>query len=203
MNIINTGTVTRNDMKPTISLDVAIKTINEAIDNINDEMLSECVTVIWNKTDVASPASIHYHHAYKYGLAIHTAEMLQLFEAILNSEPISSHNFGFLDSRDLMLAAIILHDVGKGQQHYEFVNEKWEHTERDKRTRTPHIHKSLVSFIQTATIFEVDKSIVYMISHMIEAHHGLRDWGAMDTPRNKYAQMLHQLDMISNHCLQD
>lgn len=67
-------------------------------------------------------AATYYHHAYRHGWLIHTLEVVRIavgfFDSMTAPYGINENAFGSIkDQRDILIAAAILHDIGKGVEN--------------------------------------------------------------------------------------
>ncbi|MEW6198601.1 MAG: HD domain-containing protein [Planctomycetota bacterium] len=137
-----------------------------------------------------APAAVQMHHAYLGGLIEHTHSLLRLAEAVCPLYP--------QVSRDLVIAGIFLHDVGKVRElacvtNFEYTNEGqllghitqcvlWIHDkcrELERETRQP---------------FPADVEMA--LKHLILAHHGKYEFGSPRLPATGEAIMVHYLDNL-------
>jgi len=91
----------------------------------------------------------------------------------------------------------MLHDYGKIYT-YEKKGDKWDKTA--DYTKSLHIVKS----VEKAKEFlagKVSTEMLDRIVHCIAAHHGRKEWGALEEPRTSEAWMLHLADMTSVFCI--
>ncbi|MCA8986122.1 MAG: HD domain-containing protein [Planctomycetaceae bacterium] len=136
-----------------------------------------------------APAGIKAHHAYLGGLLEHIVNLMHAGNAIVPFYP--SVN------RDLLLAGIFLHDLGKIRElgydgtfvysdegqlighliiGIEMLNEKLAHASRDGH--------------------DLAEETVLRLKHMIASHHGTYEFGSPKLPMTPEAVVLHHLDNI-------
>jgi len=80
------------------------------VESIHDNELKQCIEMVFSKYDLLSgfmtaPASLHHHHAYKGGLAMHTCEVLDVASSMRRM--LSPEEYS------LVMSACFLHDIGK------------------------------------------------------------------------------------------
>ena len=131
-----------------------------------------------------SPAAKLMHHNYIGGLMVHTLECLKYAEANMQ---ISEYKF----NTDNILAACILHDIGKIFEYT--VNTDTGLIEYDENFRKEWLTHSQYGFsiCMTHGFKEVAK--------MIAAHHGRSDWGAIiDLDEKDLEPELYFIHLVDN-----
>lgn len=137
-----------------------------------------------------APAAVQMHHAYLGGLIEHTCNLLRLAEVVCPLYP--------QVSRDLVLAGIFLHDVGKVRElacatNFEYTNEGqllghivqcvlWIHDKCRELER------------ETGQAFPADVEMA--LKHLILAHHGKYEFGSPRLPATAEAILVHYLDNL-------
>ena len=140
----------------------------------------------------AAPAGIKNHHAYQGGLLEHVVTMLTVADRIADLYPEVD--------RDLLLAGIFLHDIGKVDElSYE---RSFAYTDegqlvghlvmgvemlRDKVERTADL---------TGEPFPIE--LLLRLKHMIVCHHGTLDFGSPKVPMTPEAVALHFIDSLDS-----
>ena len=168
------------------------KTYSELIsyfDKIKDENLNKFLTTyfIENKEKIkVAPAAKLMHHNYIGGLMVHTLECLHYAEINMDN---SIHKF----NRDNILAACILHDIGKIFEYT--IDLETGLIDYDETFRKEWLTHSQYGFtICMANGFKE-------VAKMIAAHHGRSDWGAIIDLNDKDAEpelyFLHLIDNLS------
>ncbi|MDR1168922.1 MAG: HD domain-containing protein [Heliobacteriaceae bacterium] len=131
-----------------------------------------------------APAAKLMHHNYIGGLLMHTLECLQYAEANM---AVSDFKF----NTDEILAACILHDIGKIFEYT--IDLESGLTEYDENFRKEWISHSQYGF--SICMNEGFKNI----ARMIAAHHGRTDWGAIiDLNQKDLEPELYFLHLIDN-----
>ncbi|PID39817.1 MAG: HD family phosphohydrolase, partial [Proteobacteria bacterium] len=133
-----------------------------------------------------APAAKLMHHAYIGGLMEHTLSM-----AIL-SEMITGHYSGV--DRDMLLAGVILHDVGKVRE--------LEYTHRidytDEGRLLSHITIGLAMLEEKLRQVDGFPEIqAQLLKHMIVSHHGAREFGSPEPPKTIEAVLLNYIDDLN------
>lgn len=142
-------------------------------------------------------AARNYHHAYRGGLLIHTAQMLRVAQAVAPFYP--------QVTPDLLYSGVLFHDIGKLWENdfeenglrmnvnrmgemmghisigTEFVNSIW----REARAAEPAL------FEEAQPPSELLRE---HLLHLILSHHGTREFGSPVTPRTPEAWLLHHID---------
>jgi 3'-5' exoribonuclease len=127
------------------------------------------------------------HHAYIGGLLEHTLSMAVL------AEMVGSHYSGV--DRDMLLAGVILHDVGKLRE--------LEYTSRIDYTDQGRLLSHIV--IGLAMLDEKLKQVpdfpetkAHLLKHMLVSHHGERAFGSPEPPKTIEAVLLNYIDEIDS-----
>jgi len=150
------------------------------------------------------------HHAFKGGLAWHTITAAQLGATICDHY----RSIGLSVKRDLVIAGILLHDIGKAMS-YEWVDgpeksyyhgeevmleAEYKHTTDGKMLH--HIPIGFWLFMRNIEAFQAssgrnwgDKK-VRNIGHMILAHHGRPSWSSPVIPQTLEAYIVHAVEMM-------
>ena len=132
------------------------------------------------------PAAKSMHHAFLYGLLMHTLNMLRAADglAALYAEVIH---------RDLLLAGTMLHDLGK----------LWEYTLSPlglvTEYSTPgdllgHIYMGAREVEAVGRELGIPEEKLTLLAHMILSHHGDPEFGAAVVPKFAEAELLSLID---------
>ncbi len=148
---------------------------------IDDEFMRKFTT---------APAGIKNHHAYQAGLLEHVVTLLTVADRIIDLYPDVD--------RDLLLAGIFLHDIGKVDElsydrAYGYTDEGQlighlvigVEMLRDKVERTSDL---------TGEPFPHE--LLLRLKHMIVSHHGTLEFGSPKVPMTPEAIALHHLDNL-------
>jgi len=137
----------------------------------------------FRKRFCAAPGAKALHHAYIGGLLEHTMEVVQLCEKVVDIFP-------ELD-RDLLMAAAILHDVGKTDElswrtafDYTDEGQLLGHLvlgERFVRDRMEQIE-------------DFPEELKLRVSHLILSHHGVAEFGSPKAPMTAEGIALHHAE---------
>ena len=134
-----------------------------------------------------APAAKNMHHAYLGGLLEHTLSMALLVERI------AGHYHGI--DQDLLLAGVILHDIGKIR---EFVYDR-RLDYSDEGRLLSHIVigiQMLEEKLSGVDGFPEEQAL--LLKHLIVSHHGTREFGSPEIPRTVEALLLNYIDEIDS-----
>ena len=197
LRAVELGSVDPTEFLPATKLDVDAlwNEVKDVLRTIKDRDLLALVGKFANDPEFVAdfkraPAAMQMHQAYLGGLVEHTRNVLRLADAICPLYP--------RVSRDLMLAAILLHDAGKLRElayatNFEYTSEGqlvghlvqgvlWVHDKCRELER--ETGKPFPAAIETA------------LKHLILAHHGKYEFGSPRLPATAEAIMLHHLDNL-------
>ena len=137
---------------------------------------------IW-ETYRNAPAAKMMHHAYRGGLLEHTLSLARLVQLVLK-------NYPFLDG-DLLLAAALLHDLGKAWELRSDAGFDYS----DAGRLLGHI---LLGFEVLENkidgIPDFPPSLATNLKHLVISHHGEMEFGSPKRPMTLEALCLHALD---------
>jgi 3'-5' exoribonuclease len=134
-----------------------------------------------------APAAMTMHHAYIGGLLEHVVSLLGLAEA-------TAAHYLELD-RDLLIAGVVLHDIGKTEEL------------RYARGVDYTTEGRLLGHISIGVIMVREKMraiagfpepLAVLVEHMILSHHGSYEFGSPALPQTREALALHFLDDIDS-----
>lgn len=137
------------------------------------------------------PAGKSVHHAFRYGLLMHTADMLVLAEAI------AAHHVDTVN-RDLLVCGVLLHDFGK---ILEFELSPTTGLVKDYSPVGKLIGHSCLGAIEAAkaaAALGISSQTEMLVQHMLLSHHGNPAFGAAKEPMILEAEILHGLDMLDS-----
>jgi 3'-5' exoribonuclease len=186
------GEVRREDMVSTSKRDPEEMwlTVQQAIHAVKDPHLAALLCQFYTSIPIAArflevPAARVVHHSYMSGLLEHCYELLVLARPLLDLYP-------EID-RDLLVAGIILHDIGKLEE-YAF---DYDISVTDAGKLIGHVvlSESMVS-AAIRTIDGFPQKRAHEILHLIISHHGRYEWGAARRPKSLEAIALHHLDNL-------
>lgn len=99
--------------------------LNGYIAQIEDADCSNILRLVLNDPIVARdfylfPAAVGHHHAFKYGLLLHTLQVVKYAVALFDAYPVEHQKINI--SRDIIITAAILHDLGKIEEYHYFIS---------------------------------------------------------------------------------
>ena len=133
------------------------------------------------------PAAQRMHHAERSGLLHHTTDMLRLAEAMLKIYP-------WLN-RDLLLAGVIIHDLGKMDElKSDRAGNVTDYT-RDGQL-LGHLVRGITNLNRVADKLGIHGECVALLEHMLLSHHGESEYGSPKAPMFPEAEALHWIDIM-------
>ncbi len=148
------------------------------------------------KTYAEYPGGSEHHHAFKYGLIIHTAEVIKV------GIPMVQEMTGKWESRYPFAIAALLHDYGKVED-YELKTGFYSYTKRPGYQKANHIIRSYDFFNDMGRrpggplYDQFDLATTISIASAILSHHGRLEWGSVTEPKTPFEWALHLADMAS------
>ncbi len=173
-------------------VDKMIARLQEMTSRMQNHHLKALFEAFWADADFVAayrraPAAKHMHHAYIGGLLEHTLSMAVLAELI------AGHYSGV--DRDMLLAGVILHDVGKLRE--------LEYTHRIDYTDEGRLLSHIV--IGLAMLEEKLQQVpdfpaiqVQLLKHLMISHHGAREFGSPEPPKTIEAVLLNYIDEMDS-----
>jgi len=197
IEVVDSSRIEPEDYLPQSSQNVArltarLREILLSISNPHLRALVECFLIDeeFVRQFTTAPAGIKNHHAYHAGLLEHVVTILTIADRIVDLYP-------DLD-RDLLLAGIFLHDIGKVRElsydrafAYSDEGQLIGHLVmgvemlRDKVEQTTDL---------TGEPFPAE--LLLRLKHMIVSHHGTHEFGSPKVPMTLEAIALHYLDNL-------
>ena len=133
------------------------------------------------------PAAQRMHHAERSGLLHHTSDMLRLAKAMLEIYP-------WLN-RDLLLAGVIIHDLGKiDELKSDKAGNVTDYT-RDGQL-LGHLVRGITNLNRVADRLGIHGETVVLLEHMLLSHHGESEYGSPKPPMFAEAEALHWIDIM-------
>ena len=137
-----------------------------------------------------APAAVQMHHAYLGGLMEHTLNVLELGLLVASRYP--------RVDRDLLLAGIFLHDIGKTSElthesHFSY---------SDRGQLVGHIAIATIWIEQKAALVASETGQPFpdelknRLQHIVLSHHGRYEFGSPRLPATPEAMLIHLLDNI-------
>ncbi len=141
----------------------------------------------WHASYLRAPAALFYHHAYIGGLVDHVREMVSLGLASLAT-------FEKVD-RDLTLAGVLLHDVGKLDT---FSSDPVPQIARAGRY-VDHITAGIARLSRAMEDHSnFPAGLREHLLHIVASHHGEKEHGSPVIPATREAIVVHHLDRLSS-----
>ncbi len=204
MRAVNPAEIELGDFLPRTPHDIEDmwKRVLAILRTIENPQLLALVTAFIKDDDLAggfkkAPAAVQNHHAYIGGLLEHTCSLLELAVRILGRTDASDSHYPEV-SRDLVLAGIFLHDIGKvAELSYE----------TNLAYTTPgqligHLAQAAiwidrkVADIESQTSKPFPADIRDVLTHIVLSHHGSYEFGSPKLPACLEAIVVHYLDNI-------
>jgi len=164
--------------------------IRETVDSFRSEKLKKLVNAMLEQVkDTLSwfPAAQRMHHAERSGLLHHTTDMLKLAEGILTVYP-------WLN-RDLLLAGVIIHDLGKTcELKSDRTGNVTDYTREGQLLG--HLVRGITNLNRAAEQAGVSGETVVLLEHMLLSHHGEAEYGSPRPPMFPEAEVLHWIDIM-------
>ncbi len=167
-----------------------LQEINETVDGFADEDLKKLTR---GMLEIAGerlswfPAAQRMHHAERSGLLHHTTDMLRLARSILEIYP-------WLN-RDLLLAGVIIHDLGKIEEMKSDRTGNVTDYTRDGQL-LGHLVRGITNLNRAAEKAGVTGEAVVLLEHMLLSHHGESEYGSPKPPMFAEAEALHWIDIM-------
>ena len=169
--------------------------VNELLRNLGNEDLRELMIGFLDdesliKAFARAVAGVKIHHAFRGGLLEHVSTLMEAADQISKLYP-------FLD-RDLLLAGVFLHDLGKVRE----ISIEGSFSYTDEGQLLGHIVLILeeletkVSDFADRTGREFNPDLLLKLKHLIVSHHGSLETGSPRVPMTVEAVALHHLDNL-------
>ena len=162
----------------------------EEIRNISYECSPKVSELLINILDEYSenfrvwPAAVKIHHAYVGGLLEHTLSVTKTCLYFVEKYSIS---------RDLLVCAAILHDIGKLE---ELSKERVvEYSEQGQLIGNIVLGRDMIRK-KASEISDFPEEFLLLLEHLILSHQGQTDWGTVKVPMTLEALLLHYADDI-------
>lgn len=137
---------------------------------------------------LSGPAARSMHHAWRSGLLEHTLGMLKLADAIAPLYPHVKFN------RDLLIAGIALHDLGKVQEYEQGLA----HQSTIRGRLIGHIPLIYGLLVKHASILNLPQDLTDGLGHIILSHHGRLEYGSPVVPSTPEAILVSQIDLVDS-----
>ena len=169
-----------------------LKTVLE--ENLTDEYIIKLIDKFLEDENYVKllktlPAAKSIHHAYVGGLLEHTLSMLKIGSFL-------AEHYKKYVIKDVLLAAIFLHDAGKIEE-LKIKNNVIEYSDEGRLLG----HIVLGSSAVERKIFEINgfpENLKLILIHSIIAHHGEMEYGSPKRPKTTEAFLLHYIDNMDS-----
>ena len=164
--------------------------IKETVDSFESEPLKKLVRGMLELAGERLdwfPAAQRMHHAERSGLLHHTTDMLRVAERMLEVYP-------WLN-RDLLLAGVIIHDLGKIDEMKSDLSGNVTDYTRDGQL-LGHLVRGITNLNRVAEREGIQGEEVTLLEHMLLSHHGESEYGSPKAPMFPEAEMLHWIDIM-------
>lgn len=136
-----------------------------------------------------SSAAKMVHHNLIGGLLYHTLTMVRNAEKIMETYPELN--------RELLICGTALHDIGKVREMDTTLTGAAEYTSEGRLLGHAAIGIIMIEEkVQQKNCYDPER--IKLLEHMLAAHHGQLEYGAITTPAIPEAMVLHALDMIDS-----
>lgn len=137
-----------------------------------------------------APAGIKAHHAYHGGLVEHVVSMMEVADRIADLYPRLS--------RDLLLAGVFLHDIGKVTElEYETTLAYSDEGQLlGHQVMGTEMLTEKIAAAEKLTGEDFPKELAWRLKHMILSHHGRPEFGSVKLPMTPEAVVLHHIDNL-------
>ena len=162
---------------------------------VRAEPIRRLLLTILQEPDVVArfpvwPAASSNHHAFRSGLAEHTLSMMRLATTV--ADHYAAYHPGLVN-RDLLIAGVMLHDIGKVWELEAGLLTEYTTVGR----LVGHIPMGAMLVERVArTLGDIPQSLIWEIQHLVLAHHGEYEYGSPKRPKTVEAQILHYVDQI-------
>lgn len=136
---------------------------------------------------MSASAAVFFHHAYKGGLAVHTATVAEWCDR-------AASVYGDFINREALITSAILHDIGKIWEIDAGVGAFRMSTEGKLLGHVAISFSKIDEAIKSLELFP--KTEGELILHCVLSHHGLLEWGSPVEPACPEAVILHQMDNL-------
>lgn len=169
----------------------------QLVSEVKNEYLAKLLSLFLADKEVMerfymAPAAKFFHHAYLGGLLEHTVTVAKLCKDIADNYNIWVDNTGETKhiSHDLVLAAALLHDIGKIRE-LTFLDYSPEGNYLGHIVMADEMVRDKIR-----EIHEFPDELTLLLRHILLSHHGQLDWGSPVTPGTTEAIILHHVDNL-------
>jgi 3'-5' exoribonuclease len=156
------------------------------------EFTTACLAKLDKDKLKSCPAATAIHHNYQGGLLVHTAEVLTLCKAVIES---TYERYPFVN-KDVLYASAILHDIGKVETYH--ISDMGIAEQLTTEKTIGHIYYGMHLAQIVGQERNIDPQFLMEVMHCIAAHHGTTDWGSIKPVLSHEAGILSRVDYISS-----
>jgi 3'-5' exoribonuclease len=162
--------------------------LRELVRHVGDRELRRLVNRVFADTEfrrrfLEAPGSQSYHHAWLHGLVEHTVAVGRACAMLAPT---------YNADADLLLAAALLHDIGKVDELT--VGTSIGYT--DEGRLLGHVMLGVRRVRDAAAAVGISAEKLLMLEHAIVSHHGELEWGSPKRPATLEALLLHHVDNL-------
>lgn len=166
--------------------------LNEAVHAAENPWVRTLLVSVVEDASIApklkrAPAAMTMHHAYIGGLLEHVVSLLDLMRLVASHYPELN--------RDLLLAGIVLHDIGKIEELS--CARGFGYTTEGQLLGHIALGQAIVRR-KIESIAEFPRPLATVIEHLILSHHGSLEFGSPKLPLTREAVALHFLDDLDS-----
>lgn len=170
-------------------LDEMKKEFGDVVRSVTHRGLVALLREVFREQDVfsrfcAAPASQSYHHAHVGGLLEHSLSVASMCGEMASRYP------GI--NRDLLVAAALLHDVGKIDELSFDAGISY----TDEGRLVGHVVTGAMKVRQAAEKIGLEPGLRMLLEHVVLSHHGELEWGSPKRPATMESLVLHHVDNL-------
>lgn len=167
------------------------KEFNSYIENISNEQIKNVVKdLISNNPNFFNhPAAKSNHHAEEYGLLYHTTRMMRAGNALCEVY----NKVSQVVNKDLVIAGIAFHDIGKIQEMDKTTTGAGEYT---KYSLIGHIVLGAMAINDYKNKGMLDDETAFQLEHIVLSHHGKLEYGSPVLPSTPEAVLVSMIDNL-------
>ncbi len=166
--------------------------LNEAVHAAENPWIKTLLVSVVEDASIApkfkrAPAAMTMHHAYIGGLLEHVVSLIDLMRLVSSHYPELN--------RDLLLAGVVLHDIGKIEELS--CARGFGYTTEGQLLGHIALGQAIVRR-KIDAISEFPRPLATVIEHLILSHHGSLEFGSPKLPLTREAVALHFLDDLDS-----
>jgi 3'-5' exoribonuclease len=174
-------------------LDEMAEAVQEVVRSVHNPFIKRLLQRFFKKGELwdafkTAPAAKGIHHAYVGGLLEHCLSMARVADFL------SSHYPGV--DRSLLLAGVLLHDIGKVKELQAEVG-LIDYTSEGRLKGHLVIGSELVA-AEAHALRDFPEELLTQLQHLILSHHGRQEFGSPTVPMTVEAFLLSQIDEMDS-----